>query len=132
MIAVIEVTGDLQWCCLGRRPRSKEGVGGGIDEADGDEHEISEVSREEPLNREHGVYAETGESFDQNDRWTATFVPGTPGRYVYAIEAWTDLFGSWRRDFLLKPASNCAVTARHAWRVGRKTSVREPTQSLLS
>jgi starch synthase (maltosyl-transferring) len=40
--------------------------------------------------------------FDQNDRWTATFVPGTPGRYVYAIEAWTDLFGSWRRDFLLK------------------------------
>ena len=40
--------------------------------------------------------------FHQNDRWTATFVPGTPGRYVYAIEAWTDLFGSWRRDFLLK------------------------------
>src|SRR5215475_4534116 len=39
---------------------------------------------------------------DGNDRWTATFTPPRPGRYVYAIEAWTDLFGTWRRDFLAK------------------------------
>ena len=37
-----------------------------------------------------------------NDRWQASFTPPAPGRYLYAIEAWTDLFGSWRRDFLLK------------------------------
>jgi starch synthase (maltosyl-transferring) len=37
-----------------------------------------------------------------NDRWMATFTPPKPGRYVYAIEAWTDAFATWRRDFLLK------------------------------
>jgi starch synthase (maltosyl-transferring) len=40
--------------------------------------------------------------FHGNDRWTATFTPPDPGRYVYAIEAWTDLFGTWRREFLVK------------------------------
>src|ERR1051326_246667 len=38
----------------------------------------------------------------ENDRFTASFVPGGPGRYAYAIEAWTETFASWRRDFLLK------------------------------
>jgi len=37
-----------------------------------------------------------------NDRWTAIFTPPAPGRYLYAIEAWTDLFATWRRDFLAK------------------------------
>jgi starch synthase (maltosyl-transferring) len=37
-----------------------------------------------------------------NDRWTGTFVPDEPGRYLFAIEAWTETFGTWRRDFLLK------------------------------
>jgi starch synthase (maltosyl-transferring) len=37
-----------------------------------------------------------------NDRWTASFTPPAPGRYLYAIEAWTDLFGTWRRDLLVK------------------------------
>src|SRR3954465_7742390 len=27
-----------------------------------------------------------------NDRWHGVFTPGEPGRYVYAIEAWTDEF----------------------------------------
>jgi starch synthase (maltosyl-transferring) len=39
---------------------------------------------------------------DANDRWAATFTPQTVGRYVYAIEAWTDVFAAWRRDFLAK------------------------------
>jgi len=39
---------------------------------------------------------------DNNDRWTAAFTPPEPGRYEYAIEAWTDVFASWRRDFLAK------------------------------
>ncbi len=39
---------------------------------------------------------------DGNDRWTATFKPPEPGRYLYAIEAWIDLLASWRHDFLAK------------------------------
>ncbi len=38
----------------------------------------------------------------QNDRWTGTFTPPKPGRYLYAIEAWTDTFATWRRDILAK------------------------------
>ncbi|WP_420134573.1 alpha-1,4-glucan--maltose-1-phosphate maltosyltransferase [Rhodopseudomonas sp.] len=37
-----------------------------------------------------------------NDRWTATFVPDAIGRYVYAIEAWTDEFATWRHGIELK------------------------------
>jgi starch synthase (maltosyl-transferring) len=37
-----------------------------------------------------------------NDRWSASFTPAKPGRYVYAIEAWTDEFATWRRDFIAK------------------------------
>jgi starch synthase (maltosyl-transferring) len=41
-------------------------------------------------------------SHHSNDRWGGSFVPDTPGRYVYAIEAWTDEFATWRRGFELK------------------------------
>jgi starch synthase (maltosyl-transferring) len=37
-----------------------------------------------------------------NDRWHGRFTPSEPGRYLYAIEAWTDLFATWRRGLLLK------------------------------
>jgi starch synthase (maltosyl-transferring) len=37
-----------------------------------------------------------------NDRWGGSFVPDAPGRYVYAIEAWTDEFATWRHGFELK------------------------------
>jgi starch synthase (maltosyl-transferring) len=37
-----------------------------------------------------------------NDRWTASFIPQDLGRHVYAIEAWTDEFSTWRRGFELK------------------------------
>jgi starch synthase (maltosyl-transferring) len=37
-----------------------------------------------------------------NDRWGGFFVPHAPGRYVYAIEAWTDEFATWRLAFELK------------------------------
>src|SRR5947209_16063549 len=39
---------------------------------------------------------------ESNDRWTGTFTPDKVGRHVYAIEAWTDVFATWRRDFLVK------------------------------
>ncbi|MFL6799603.1 MAG: alpha-1,4-glucan--maltose-1-phosphate maltosyltransferase [Xanthobacteraceae bacterium] len=45
-----------------------------------------------------------------NDRWTGAFVPETAGRYFYAIEAWTDLFATWRRDFLLKQQAGNDIT----------------------
>jgi starch synthase (maltosyl-transferring) len=44
-----------------------------------------------------------------NDRWTASFMPPKAGRYVYPIEAWTDVFASWRRDFLTKRAAGMDV-----------------------
>src|SRR5215470_59830 len=44
-----------------------------------------------------------------NDRWRASFAPPKLGRYVYAIEAWTDVFASWRRDFLTKRAAGMDV-----------------------
>jgi starch synthase (maltosyl-transferring) len=47
---------------------------------------------------------------DSNDRWTANFVPMTPGRYRYAVEAWTDLFGTWRRDVAAKQKSGLDVS----------------------
>jgi starch synthase (maltosyl-transferring) len=41
----------------------------------------------------------------ENDRWVGRFTPTEVGRYVYAIEAWTDLFATWRRDVRLKSAA---------------------------
>jgi starch synthase (maltosyl-transferring) len=37
-----------------------------------------------------------------NDRWGGSFTPDAAGRYVYAIEAWTDEFATWRHGFELK------------------------------
>jgi starch synthase (maltosyl-transferring) len=37
-----------------------------------------------------------------NDRWTGSFTPPTPGRYLFAIEAWTDAYATWRRNTLVK------------------------------
>ncbi len=45
-----------------------------------------------------------------NDRWTASFVPEHIGRHVYAIEAWTDGFATWRRNFEVKRAAGQDVT----------------------
>src|SRR3979490_1316617 len=45
-----------------------------------------------------------------NDRWGGSFVPDAPGRYVYAIEAWTDEFATWRRGFELKQRAGAALT----------------------
>jgi starch synthase (maltosyl-transferring) len=38
----------------------------------------------------------------ENDRWTGAFYPDQVGRWSYAIEAWTDHFGTWRRLFIKK------------------------------
>jgi starch synthase (maltosyl-transferring) len=41
-------------------------------------------------------------SHHSNDRWHSSFTPPQPGRYFYAIEAWTDRFATWRQGFLAK------------------------------
>jgi starch synthase (maltosyl-transferring) len=46
-----------------------------------------------------------------NDRWRGNFTPPRPGRYVYAIEAWTDQFATWRRNYLLKRDAGEDVSA---------------------
>jgi len=35
-----------------------------------------------------------------NDRWAGSFRPSEIGRWQYTIEAWTDHFGTWRRDLV--------------------------------
>jgi starch synthase (maltosyl-transferring) len=45
-----------------------------------------------------------------NDRWSGSFVPDASGRYVYAIEAWTDEFATWRRGFELKQKAGIDLT----------------------
>ncbi len=37
-----------------------------------------------------------------NDRWNGRFTPPQPGWYLFAIEAWTDQYATWRKEFLLK------------------------------
>ena len=37
-----------------------------------------------------------------NDRWHGAFTPSEVGGHLFAIEAWTDQFGSWRHGLLLK------------------------------
>ena len=37
-----------------------------------------------------------------NDRWHGTFSPTAIGRYVYAIEAWIDVYATWRHGMELK------------------------------
>jgi starch synthase (maltosyl-transferring) len=39
---------------------------------------------------------------NDNDRWVGRFTPAEPGRYEYAIEAWTDIFATWKHGFELK------------------------------
>ncbi len=45
-----------------------------------------------------------------NDRWGGSFMPQSPGRYVYAIEAWTDEFATWRHGFELKQKAGADLT----------------------
>jgi starch synthase (maltosyl-transferring) len=45
-----------------------------------------------------------------NDRWSARFTPMQIGRYLYAIDAWTDVFASWQRDFLAKREAGLDVS----------------------
>lgn len=45
-----------------------------------------------------------------NDRWVGSFIPAQPGQYVYAIEAWTDEFATWRHTLTRKQLSGVDIT----------------------
>jgi starch synthase (maltosyl-transferring) len=45
-----------------------------------------------------------------NDRWHGHFIPTEPGRYLFAIEAWTDQYATWRKEFLVKQEAGQDVT----------------------
>ena len=49
-------------------------------------------------------------TFNINDRWGGSFTPDGIGRYVYAIEAWTDEFATWRHGFELKQKAGQDLT----------------------
>jgi starch synthase (maltosyl-transferring) len=44
-----------------------------------------------------------------DDRWVGYFVPEQLGHYVYAVEAWTDEFATWRHGFELKQKAGADV-----------------------
>ncbi len=44
-----------------------------------------------------------------DDRWVGAFTPEDIGPHVYAIEAWTDEFATWRRAFMLKQEAGADV-----------------------
>jgi starch synthase (maltosyl-transferring) len=56
-------------------------------------------------------WQETSMTMVDNDRWSGSFTPTTIGTYRYAIEAWPDHFGTWRRDLVKRiDAGQAAVT----------------------
>ncbi|KJC49677.1 alpha-1,4-glucan:maltose-1-phosphate maltosyltransferase [Bradyrhizobium sp. LTSP885] len=57
-----------------------------------------------------GEWQRTPMTLHSNDRWGGVFVPDQPGRYVYAIEAWTDEFASWRQRFEQQQATRSDLT----------------------
>ena len=48
------------------------------------------------------VFDETPMVALDNDRWRGVFYPTDNARYVFTIEAWTDLFATWLEDFTKK------------------------------
>ena len=57
-----------------------------------------------------------------NDRWTASFMVDTLGRWEYTVEAWVDRFASWRDELSTKFAAGLDVTSElleGAWLIRR-------------
>ncbi len=48
-----------------------------------------------------------------NDRWGGHFTLDTVGRYEFTVEAWTDEFGTWRRDMLRRLEVGQDVTSEY-------------------
>jgi len=68
-----------------------------------------------------------------NDRWGGTFVPNNIGRHVYAIEAWTDEFATWRHGFELKQKAGQDISLEALEGAGMLTKVQgvEPSAAAV-
>jgi len=62
-----------------------------------------------------------------NDRWRGSFTPPKPGWYVFAIEAWTDRFATWRKEFAIKKEAgqDIALEAREGYELLNELMPRE-------
>ncbi|MGH6969632.1 MAG: maltotransferase domain-containing protein, partial [Stellaceae bacterium] len=49
-----------------------------------------------------------------NDRWSGAIILTEPGRHLYAIEAWTDAFASWRDRLAAKRQAGQPLTDEFA------------------
>ncbi|MDQ3879393.1 MAG: alpha-1,4-glucan--maltose-1-phosphate maltosyltransferase, partial [Actinomycetota bacterium] len=56
-----------------------------------------------------GRWAEQPLSPAENDHWIGSFVPTRPGIWKYFLQAWTDRFGTWRRDLEIKATAGVDV-----------------------
>ena len=74
-----------------------------------DGHDVTAAALIWRHEREHEWHRESMTP-DSNDLWSGSFVPDQLGRHVYAIEAWTDEFATWRRGFELKQKAGVDVT----------------------
>jgi starch synthase (maltosyl-transferring) len=59
-----------------------------------------------------------------DDRWVGSFTPEAPGRYAYAIEAWTDEFATWRDDFARRQQTGADTTVDAIEGAGMLTKAR--------
>ncbi|MFN2594410.1 MAG: alpha-1,4-glucan--maltose-1-phosphate maltosyltransferase [Actinomycetota bacterium] len=56
-----------------------------------------------------GRWAEEPLTSAGNDHWMGGFVPTKPGTWKYYLQAWTDRFGTWRRDLEIKAAAGVDI-----------------------
>jgi len=76
--------------------------------------------------------------FHSNDRWRGEFTPPKPGWYEFAIEAWTDQFATWRKEFRLKQEAgqDISVEAQEGHQLlgelmPRDTAARRPVEAAM-
>ncbi len=61
--------------------------------------------------KDEEVFNEAPMAALDNDRWRGEFVPAENTRYVFTIEAWTDLYASWLADFAKKAGAGMDVSS---------------------
>ena len=54
-----------------------------------------------------------------NDRWRGEFTPTTPGMYTFTIEAWFDVWGSYRSDLMKNTAADKVTALEIEEEIGR-------------
>lgn len=69
-----------------------------------------------------------------NDRWHGNFTPPQPGSYLYRIEAWTDQFATWRKEFKLKldAGQNVALEIREGYDLVAELGAGQPASMMFA